>query len=123
VPVVYQDVVLAGAPVLALFEKWGFTKQRARRILIRPLTFPPLPTLLFSVALDVGVVALPLVVFKIFIGDDAKQLLHLRLRERSVCVRREIECGDGLGGVPDVGYPTAGSPERVVFAFWGGGSP
>jgi hypothetical protein len=46
-----------------------------------------------GIAFNVGIVAQPLVVLDVFVGDDAKQLLHLLLREFAVGIGLQIGQG------------------------------
>jgi hypothetical protein len=81
----------------------------------RRLGLPLAVEIMLHFAIDVGVVALPLVVLDVFIGDHAQQLPHLFLRELAVgpgsqigdsslrrvrCGRRLIlrSCGGSCGG-------------------------
>ncbi len=50
-----------------------------------------------DLAIDVGIVPLPLFIFDIFVCNDAKQLPHLFLRELAVGSRCEIGDGGRLG--------------------------
>jgi len=51
---------------------------------------------MFFVALDVGVVAQPLVIFHVLVGDHMEQLLHLLLRK--VAIRIGLQIGQGSNG-------------------------
>ena len=59
----------------------------------RRLGLPPAVELVLDFAVDVGVIALPLLVLDIFVGHYAEQLLHLLLGELAVSIWRQIGQG------------------------------